>query len=313
MPSAGPNPIQGFARRDWALVVAVALMWGSSFLWIKVGVGELAPSTVAWFRLLFGAATLACFPAAWRPIRRADRGLVAVLGLVWMAVPFVLFAVAEQTIPSALAGMINGASPLFTAAIAAAWSRRLPGRVVLLGLVIGFCGVLLVNLPATGSGGATMLGVGLVLLATVLYGVAFNMAGPLEDRNGVLPVIWRAQLVALVANSPLGIVGLAQSPPGWSSFLAMVVLGVVSTGLAFAAFTTLISRVGPTRGSVTVYLVPVVAIILGVTVRGEPIAVLSIVGIAIVLFGAFLIGRNPGTPAKNGEPSNRHQHDHVPK
>lgn len=305
MPSSGPAPVQGFARRDWALVGAVALMWGSSFLWIKIGVGDLTPSTVAWFRLLFGAATLACFPAAWRPICRADRGRVAVLGLVWMAVPFVLFALAEQTIPSALAGMINGAAPLFTAAIAAAWSRRIPGRVTVLGLAIGFCGVLLVNLPATGSGGATALGVGLVLLATALYGVAFNMAGPLEDRNGALPVIWRAQLVALVVNSPLGMLGLAHSPPDWSSFLAMVALGVVSTGLAFAAFTTLIGRVGPTRGSVTVYLVPVVAIILGVSVRGEPVAVLSIAGIVLVLCGAYLIGRKPRTPAKNAESPRR--------
>ena len=94
---------------------AVAVMWGSSFLLIKAGVHSFSPTTVAWLRLLFGVALLSCFPAARKPLRRADRAAVALLGLVWMAGPFVLFPLAERSIPSALAVTINGAAPRWSA------------------------------------------------------------------------------------------------------------------------------------------------------------------------------------------------------
>ena len=290
----------GFAAWDWALLAAVAVMWGSSFLLIKAGVHSFSPATVAWLRLLFGVALLSCFPAARKPLRRADRAPVALLGLVWMAGPFVLFPLAERSIPSALAGTINGAAPLFTAAIAALWSRRMPGRGPLAGLVVGLAGVVAADAPAVSSGSAGMLGIGLVLLATVLYGVAYNLTAPLEDRNGALPVIWRAELAALAVDTPAGLAGLAHSSATLGGLLAMAVLGAVCTGLAFAAFATLVGRVGATRGSVTVYLVPVVAIVLGVAVNGEPVQPVSLAGIALVLAGAYLTSRPNPPPSQTG-------------
>jgi drug/metabolite transporter (DMT)-like permease len=290
----------GFAAWDWALLAAVAVMWGSSFLLIKVGVHSFSPATVAWLRLLFGVALLSCFPAARKPLRRADRAPVALLGLVWMAGPFVLFPLAERSIPSALAGTINGAAPLFTAAIAALWSRRMPGRGPVTGLVVGLAGVVAVDAPAVGSGSAGMLGIGLVLLATVLYGVAYNLTAPLEDRNGALAIIWRAELAALAVDTPAGLAGLAHSSATLGGLLAMAVLGAVCTGLAFAAFATLVGRVGATRGSVTVYLVPVVAIVLGVAVNGEPVQPVSLAGIALVLAGAYLTSRPNQPPSQTG-------------
>jgi len=239
MTAPQPSHRQAFAPMDWALLTAVALMWGSSFLLIDIGLDHLEPAAVEWLRLVFGGATLACIPAARRPlIRRAEWPLVALLGLVWMAVPFLLFAIAQQSIASSLAGMINGAAPPFTAAIAAAWSRSIPARWQLAGLVIGFAGVLLINGPATLGAPASALGAGLILLAALFYGIAFNLAVPLEKRSGALPVIWRAQLVAIVLVAPPGVVGLAGSTPAWSSLLAMLALGALSTGLGFAAFTT---------------------------------------------------------------------------
>ena len=277
-----------FAARDWALLVAVALMWGSSFLLIKIGLADLAPATVAWLRLLFGAAFLALLPAARAPLRHGrDRWLVAALGLVWMAAPFLLFALAEQTISSALAGMINGAAPLFTAGVALVWFRRSPGRRLVVGLVVGFAGVLLVNVPALGAG-AGVAGVVMVLLATLCYGIAFNLAEPLESRNGVLSVIWRAELVALLVLTPAGLIGLVGSAPTAGSLAAMVALGGLSTGLAFALFTLLIRRVGAARASITVYLIPVVAVLLGAGLAAEAVAPLSLAGIALVLVGAYL-------------------------
>lgn len=296
-------PIAGrVTSRDWLLLVLVAVMWGSSFLLIKIGLVDLEPTAVAWLRLAFGAAALALIPAARKPLRhRKDWGLVAVLGVVWMAVPFTLFPIAEQTIPSALAGMINGATPLFTAALAMAWYRRSPGSRLLVGLGVGFVGVIVLNIPAA-DGVASLGGIGMILLATVFYGVAFNLAGPLENRNGSLPVIWRAQLVGLVVSTPTGLVGLAGSTPTVGSMTAMAALGILSTGVGFVLFTYVLGRVGAAKASVTSYLMPIVSIVLGAGLAAEPIAALSLVGIALVLVGAYLVA---GSKRSNDPPAQK--------
>ncbi len=286
-----------FTARDWGLLAGVALMWGSSFLLIEIGLGDLEPTAVTWLRVLFGALTLGCLRSARRPVARADLPWVAVLGAMWIAVPFTLFPFAQQHIASSLAGMVNGAAPLFTALVATVWSRRPPNARQAVGLVIGFAGVVAIDWPAVQAGNASALGVTLVLLATMCYGVAFNLAVPLEERNGALPVIWRAQLVALVLVTPQGIVGAAGSSWSWSAMVAMVLLGALSTGVAFVFFTLLVGRVGAPRGSVAVYFTPVVAIVLGVVVAGESVTAVALFGTALVLFGAFVTSRRQGGPS----------------
>jgi drug/metabolite transporter (DMT)-like permease len=265
--------------------------WGASFLFIEIGLEHFDPGLVAFLRVLFGAMTLALIPAARRSVPRSELPLIALLGVVWMTVPFVLFAVAQQWIDSSLAGMINAAAPLFTAVIAAIVVRGLPGRIQVVGLAVGFLGVVAVTSPSLGEGESSTLGIGLVLLATVLYGCAFNLAGPLQRRNGALPVIWRAQLVALVLLTPVGAAGAAGSSFAWSSLAAMVVLGSVGTALAFIWFTTLAGRVGPTRGSLAIYFIPIVAIALGALLRDEPVHAAAIFGTGLVLVGAYLTSR----------------------
>jgi drug/metabolite transporter (DMT)-like permease len=212
-----------------------------------------------------------------------------------MTVPFMLFAIAQQWIDSSLAGMINAAAPLFTALIAAIAVRHLPGRIQAAGLVVGFAGVVAITSPSLGQGESSTLGILLVLLATVLYGCAFNLAGPLQRRNGALPVIWRAQLVALVFLAPLGAAGAAESSFEWSSLAAMIALGSIGTALAFVCFATLAGRVGPTRGSLTIYFIPVVAIVLGALLLDESIHAAAILGTALVLAGAYLTSRQERT------------------
>jgi drug/metabolite transporter (DMT)-like permease len=266
-------------------------MWGSSFLLIEIGLDHFRPTAVTLLRLMFGAATLAVIPAARKPIPRSDLPATALLGLVWMAVPLLLFPIAQQEIDSSLAGMLNGAVPLFSAAVGALIYRRLPGSRQLVGLFIGFLGVVVISWPAVQGAHATAFGVGLAVLATLLYGIAFNIAVPLEQRNGALPVIWRAQLFALVLVAPVGVVGVAQSTFSWTSLLAVAALGCFGTALAFVAFTTLMGRVGAARGAVTIYFLPIVAIVLGVVFRDETLAAASLVGTALVTVGAYLTSR----------------------
>lgn len=288
--SAGTHH-DAFEATDWGLLAFTALIWGASFLFIDIGLEAFTPPVVAFLRLGLGAATIALFPAARRPVHRSDVPRTIVLGLVWMAVPLLLFPLAQQHVDSSVAGMVNGATPLSTALVAAVLLRRLPGRWQLAGLAVGFAGVVAIGLPNVRGADASPYGVGLLLLAVALYGVAFNLAVPLQQRYGSLPVLLRAQFVAALAVAPFAAVGIPGSSWSWTSAAAMLALGVLGTGLAFPAMTTLVGRVGGPRGSVSIYLVPVVAITLGVLVRNEEVAPLALAGTALVLAGAWLTSR----------------------
>jgi drug/metabolite transporter (DMT)-like permease len=280
-----------FAVQDWLALTGVALTWGGSFLLIHLGVEHFAPALVAFGRVAFGAAALALMPAARAPLPRSEWGSIVLLAVIWLAVPFTLFPIAQQWIESSLAGMINAATPLFTALVAAVIVRRLPQRRQAAGLVIGFLGVVAVTLPSTGGEHASALGAGLVLLATLLYGVAFNLAGSLQRRNGSLPVLLRTELTASLILLPVAVASIPSSEFAWSSLVAVAVLGAVGTALALAWFTTLIGRVGAPRGSITIYFVPVVAIMLGALLNDETVHVAALFGTALVLVGAYLTSR----------------------
>jgi drug/metabolite transporter (DMT)-like permease len=288
---------------DWGLLVGTALMWGSSFIWIEEGLGAFSPALITLVRLLFGALTLAFLPRARAAVERADLPAVALLGLIWMALPFLLFPIAQQWIDSSLAGMINGAVPIFASIVAALVIRRLPVRKQLVGIGLGFIGVMLVGLPVVQNARSTALGAGLVLLATILYGIAINVAAPLQQKYGALPVLLRAQLFAIAFTLIPGLMAVRGSSWDLSSLAAMVPLGCLGTGLAFFFMTTLVGRVGPSRGAITIYFVPIVAVVLGAVVRDESIAALSLAGTALVLVGAYLASRNqqPGASSYRAE------------
>lgn len=292
-----------FTARDWLLVICTVLMWGSSFIFIKLGLEDFAPASITWLRIALGAVTLALIPAARTPLRdRRDWGGVVALGIVWMAAPFLLFALAQQHIPSALAGMINGSAPLFTAVVALLWFHDVPDARLMLGLLIGFGGVVAIGLPNV-DGAASLWAVVMVLGAAACYGIAFNITGPLQRRNGALPVIWRAQLVGGAIVTPFGVPQLVTATPSVTGALAMLALGALGTGIAYVFFTDVIGRVGASRASVTTYLLPVVALVIGVVFAGESIAPLSLVGIALVLLGAYIAtsARRPPRPARPAE------------
>lgn len=282
---------EAFGVREWGLLASIALIWGSSFLFIDVGLESLRPGVIAAARVALGVAALSLVPAARRPIGREDLVRVAFLGVIWAGLPLILFPVAQQWIDSSVAGMLNGAVPLAGAAWAVVLLRRPLPRVHAVGLLIGFAGVLAISWPQLQGSRATTLGAGLVVLAVVLYGLAVNLAVPLQQRYGALPVLLRAQLAALVLLLPFGLWGLAGSSFAWPPVLAMVPLGVLGTGVAFVLMTTLVGRVGGPRGAVATYFIPVVAIALGVLFLGERVAPAALAGTALVVAGAWLTSR----------------------
>ncbi len=290
-----------FGPRDWALLVCVAMIWGSSFLWIDMGLESLRPGVIAMVRVLLGMAVLAVVRAARAPIERADRGRVALLGLAWVGVPLALFPVAQQWVDSSVAGMMNGATPLATAVWATLLLGRPPGRPQRIGLVLGFAGVAAISWPQLASSHAAATGVGLLLLSVSLYGLAANLAVPLQQKYGALPVLLWAQLAGLVIVVPFGVAQLPGSEFSATALLAMIPLGVLSTGLAFVMMISLAGRVGSTRGSLPIFFSAPVALVLGVAVRGDALAASAWGGGVLVVVGAWLASRrdtgarNPGT------------------
>ncbi|MDP9022661.1 MAG: DMT family transporter [Actinomycetota bacterium] len=283
--------VEPFGAIEWGLLAGIAAIWGSSFLFIAIGLEAFAPGVVAGARLTLGVVALALVPRARSSVHRDDWPRVAVLGLVWMAAPLLLFPIAQQWVDSSVAGMINGAVPLWSALIATLLLRSLPRPTQVAGLALGFLGVVAIMWPNASGSDASPLGVALLVVAVALYGLATNLAVPLQQRYGSAPVLLRAQLVALMVIAPVGAASVPTSTWKWSSALAMVPLGVLGTGLAFVGMTTLVGRVGAARGSVAIYFIPVVAIVLGVTVRGETVHPLALVGTALVLLGAWLTSR----------------------
>ena len=276
---------------DWALLVVPGVIWGASFLFIAEGLAATQPNGVTFTRIAIGFLTLSLFPAARRPVARADWAGTAALGVLWFAFPLSMFPFAEQHVSSALTGMLNGATPLCVAAVASLIAHRLPARGTLAGLIIGFGGAVVMALPALG-GTSSAFGVALIVAALVSYGIALNVARPLQQRNGAIPVVWRALGVALILTAPLGLPDMLNGDWTLRPALAMLGLGAGGTAIATILTATAAGRMGATKASATAFLIPVVALILGVMIRDEHVTMLSLAGAAICLLGAFII-RDP--------------------
>lgn len=283
---------EAFTALDWTLFLSLSLIWGGSFLFMAIGLDAFHPGLVTWLRVGFGAAFMASLPQARRTsLPQEDRPRVRALGVLWIALPLTLFPIAQQWIDSAVAGMLNGAMPIFTAVLATILLRTLPGRLQVVGLLIGFAGIVGIALPSADKGTTAAIGVLLVLAATVCYAFAVNMVAPLQQSHGAIAVIARVQWVAAVLVTPYGIYGLTRSSFAWPSLLAMMAVGFLGTGLAFVMMASLAGSVGPTRSAFITYLIPVVALVLGVLFRGEVISPLAILGVILVIAGALLASR----------------------
>ena len=271
----------------WLLLIIPGLIWGASFLFIAEGLRAIGPNGVTFVRICVGFTTLALFPAARKPVARADWGAVALLGVLWFAFPLSMFPFAEQRVSSALTGMLNGANPLFATLAASFIARRVPSRGVGAGLAVGLAGTVLIALPAMNQGHSSIEGIAMILAALVSYGVALSVARSLQQKYGAVPVIWRAQAVALVLTAPLGMPDLIAAHWSIVPLLSLLALGAFGTAIANVLMASAAGRFGAARASGTTFLIPAVALVLGVAVRHEQVALLSVAGGLVCLTGAW--------------------------
>ncbi|MBU1495060.1 MAG: DMT family transporter [Actinobacteria bacterium] len=280
-----------FGPAEWGLTLTLAAIWGSAFLWIAIAVDHLSPGVVAFGRVVLGAAAMALVPRARRKIDRDDWGRLVAVALIGNAAPAFLFAVAETRLDSAVAGMLTSGSPLFSLLVASLMLRSRPGINQTVGIVIGFGGIVMMTVPSLQGADAAPLGVALVLVAVLCYGVNGNLIVPLQQRYGGPALAMWALILSSAALLPLGVAGIATTGFAWSSVVALVVLGVVGTGFARSLSATLAGRAGAPRMSTTTYLIPIIALGLGALFRDEVIHPIAIGGVVVVLVGAWIATR----------------------
>ncbi len=280
-----------FTPTAWGLFTSISLIWGSSFLFISIALDAIEPGLITWGRITLGAVVLNVVPRARVRIDRADWPRLLGLSVVWVAVPFTLFPLAEQHINSAVTGMLNGSTPIFAALAAGTIARRLPGRTRIVGLAVGLAGVVSISLGQGGEGDNAWLGIVMVLAASACYGVAANVAVPLQQRYGSLPLMARMLALAALWTLPGGLVSLGDSSWEAGPTLSVVVIGALGTGVAFVIMGTLVGSVGATRASLITYLIPVVALCLGVAFKDDQVTGLAVAGVALVIVGAVLASR----------------------
>lgn len=288
--NVGSRPA-AYGPAEWGLTGTIGLIWGSAFLWIAIGVDSLAPAVVAFGRVSLGGAALLLFRNARRRIDRADWGRIFVVAVAGNAGPAILFAVAETELDSAVAGMLTSAAPIVSLVIASIMLWRLPGPAQAFGISLGFIGIVLMTLPSMRGADAEPTGVILVLIAVVGYGISGNVLVPLQQRYGGPAVTMWALVVSSVLLLPFGLVTVSESDFRWQAVTAVVILGVLGTGIARSLAATLGGRVGAPRMSTTAYLIPIVAIVLGVLFRDEAVAPIAIVGVALAIGGAYWSSR----------------------
>ena len=280
-----------FRLFDWGQLVLAASIFGSAFLWIALALRSIDPGAIAFGRVALGAAALAVLPKARRSVARVDRPRLIFAAFFGMAAPALLFALAEERIPSALAGMLISAVPIFAAALVAAATRTWPSRRRLTGLAVGFLGILLLTAPDLGGSEAEMTGVFMVLGAVLAYAVASMLYAPLQQTYGSLPVTMWLLIVSTVMLSPLGIIGLTQSSAESLPLASLLILGVIGSGAAWAMWVGLIGRVGAVRAATAGYIIPIIALVLGVVALDEHIEPIQIAGVLVALAGGYLLSR----------------------
>jgi len=263
-------------------------LWGSSFLMMKYALEELDAFNIAFYRILIGMVFINLIDLKKTSFSLRQHFELSMVGLLWMSFPFYLFAKAEETITSSLAGLINGSTPIFISLVAVLIFKNMITKKQIFYLITGFVGIYFVSFGFNNAFSEFNLGAFLALLASVSYGFAANIVQPLIKEHGSLITLKIALRYATIISLVLLIFNSTPSLPTYNiSLFPMLLLGVGSSGIAFLSFYNLIDDVGAVAGSITVYIIPIFSTIFGFTFLNETTGIIQLIGIIIVIFSAF--------------------------
>jgi drug/metabolite transporter (DMT)-like permease len=287
--------------RDWLLFGCISVFWGSSYLFIKLGIETLSPFTLIACRLCFGASVLAIALRVARvtlPRDRTSYGKLVVMALFNIVIPFSLITWGERYIDSSVAAILQATTPLFTIIIASlALSEEAMTLNRLVGLIVGFGGVVILLGRALGGGGSDQIvGEVAIAISSLSYAIG-NVFVRLRMRglHPAVPAFFQVGIAfVIVATLAVAFESPVHLPDNAQALFAVIWLGVFGSALAYLIYFRLVHVLGPTRLSLITYLMPVVAIALGIAVRGERLDVREVIGTGIILGGVGLVNSGFG-------------------
>jgi drug/metabolite transporter (DMT)-like permease len=283
------------SRRAWVELLVLAALWGAVYSLIEITLRELSPVLVVLGRVALAAVLLtpiAIRRNALRPLWRRPRAIVETV-LVQSTVPLLLLTFGQEYVSSSLAGILVGAQPLFVALLALRWApeERPQGWIGTAGILLGFAGLVLLFGVDLGNGWQGVIGGLLVLAAAVGYGAGSIMIHRRHADAQPLGVATSAMLVTTAALILPGLFAPPRQPLTLTTIGAMIVLGMVCTGMTLVLFYTLIAQTGPARAALAFYLSPAFAVIFGVAFLHEHISIATILGLVAIVVGSALAAR----------------------
>ncbi len=307
----GPRPEPALLSWLPALLIA-AVAWGSSFLFIKVGLEGFSPAQVGLGRVVVGFAVLAAWCAItrdWPRLTWRRTGALFVVALCMSGAPFILFPLAQQHVTSILASLLNAATPLWTAFFVALFiPLERATRIQVVGLGIGVMGIA-VLLGAWNVHEFSALGAVLILAATAFYGIGAVMSRLLlrNTTDSTLALVTAQIGLSIPWLLPFAFADGAPEASVWAwdsrAMWALIGLGVLGTSVSYVMFWKVVRVKGPTTASSVTYISPLVATVLGVMVLGEQLHWYEPVGAVVVLAGVWLAQRKARPAAVAGEAS----------
>lgn len=264
-------------------------LWGSSFLLMKYALEELDPFQISFYRILVGMIFINLLRIEKVKLSRKDHIYTALVGMLWMTLPFYLFAESEKTITSSLAGLVNGSTPIFISMFAVIFFGQKISNIKKFYLFTGFVGIYILTFGFETANLELSNGFLLALLASISYGFAANFVQPIIQTYGALNTLRMALRYASLFSFILFSFNSEYFLPTLTGSLSpILILGIGGSGIAFLSFYKLIDDVGAIFGSITVYIIPIFSVMFGYIFLKETTTLSQISGITVIILSAYL-------------------------
>jgi drug/metabolite transporter (DMT)-like permease len=280
--------------RDALQLFGLSAVWGASFILIRIGVSEIPPTWLVIGRLLVGSLVIGAVIVIGkrRLVPRALIGTLVIVAFFNNAMPFLFFAIAGKTVDSSLSGIINASTTLFSALIAVGLRDATLNSKNLVGVALGFVGVIVAASGGLSHGHASLIGIALLTVGSFGYAVAGVIAKRSLQGQDSVGIVLGQLMFAVMMLLPFAAFERPSSTPTLLPILAMVTLGVFASGLAYLLSYDLLSRISPTQLSAVTYILPIWSLFWG-WISGEQLAWTSLAGVGIILIGMVLLNAPP--------------------
>ena len=285
--------------KDWFLLTTLAAIWGSAFMFIKISAVDFGPILLVTLRLLI--AGLFFMPLLlkqkYRSLFKSHLPGIFIIAIFSNAMPFTLFAYASLGATSNMLGILNGTTAFLTTLIAYFWLHESISTKQVTGLVLGFIGVLILVNPANGS--STFIASMCALVGSLCYAFNGNYLQKYHSNSNKKVLIGWSMLFGGLLMMPLAAFNLPNAIPDINSFLALLWLAVVSTGIGYLAYVRLIDRIGAVKTSTLTYLLPVFSILWGAIFLQELITLIIFGGFIFVMMGMYFANATSKLKSEN--------------